>query len=311
VTSGSGPTRKEFLQAVTGLVMIPVLPAAERRQPGGQPKVLMVVAHPDDEYAFAATAYRITRELGGIADQVVITNGEAGYRYSALAESIYGVSLTRESDGRAHLPAIRKAETLRAGEILGIRQHHFLNQHDAGFADNAAEASTGNWDRHHILSTLSSLLDRERYDFVFTLLPTAHTHAHHRAAAELVLEAVSHMPETERPAVLGADPGSKQDDAERFAGMASAPLTATLAETPAVTFDRTTSFGYRDALNYQIIVNWVIAEHKSQGLFQSDYGRHDVERFWLFAVSGEPSRVRTAQLGEQLKHAPNQLAVAR
>ncbi len=293
--------------AVTGLAMLPAIAVAERRPP----KVLIVVAHPDDEYAFAATVYRITRELSGIADQVIITNGEAGYRYSALAESIYRVSLTREEDGRAHLPSIRKAETLRAGEILGIRQHHFLNQHDSGFSDDAAAASTGNWDRSHILSTLASLLNREHYDFVFTMLPTAETHAHHRTATLLVLEAVSRMPEAERPAVLGGDPGSKQDAPAHFAGLPSAPLTATVSQTPALTFDRTTTFGYHDALSYQIVVNWVIAEHKSQGLFQTDYGRHDVERFWLFALSGEQARSRTAQLGEQLKPSHTSLAVAR
>jgi len=280
-------------------------------EPHRQPRVLIVVAHPDDEYAFAATVYRITRELGGIADQVVITNGEGGYRYSVLAESIYRVSLTRESDGRAHLPSIRKAETLRAGEILGIRQHHFLNQRDSGFADNAAEASTGNWDRVHVLSALSALLEREHYDFVFTLLPTTSTHAHHRAATLLLLEAVSRMPESVRPAVLGADPGLKQEATPRFAGLPSSPFTATAADTPVVTFDRTTSFGYRDALNYQIVVNWVIAEHKSQGLFQTDYGRHDVERFWLFRISGEEANNRTARLAEQLNHPHSQMAVAR
>jgi LmbE family N-acetylglucosaminyl deacetylase len=292
--------------------IVPSSAAAERRGP----KVLIVVAHPDDEYAFAATVYRITRELGGIADQVVITNGEAGYRYSALAESIYRVSLTREEDGRAHLPSIRKAETLRAGEILGIRQHHFLNQHDSGFSDNAAVASTGNWDGTHILATLSNLLNRERYDFVFTMLPTAETHAHHRAATLLALEAVSRMPEEERPAVLGGDPGSKADVAARFAGLPSAPLTAALSETPAIIFDRTTSFGYHDALSYQIVVNWVIAEHKSQGLFQTDYGRHDIERFWLFSLSGEQAQGKTALLGEHLKpshtaHSVEQLEVKR
>jgi LmbE family N-acetylglucosaminyl deacetylase len=302
------PTRKEFLQVVAGITTIPALAAAESRR---QPKVLIVVAHPDDEYAFAATIYRLTRELGGIADQVVITNGEGGYRYSALAESIYRVSLTRESEGRAHLPSIRKAETLRAGEILGIRQHHFLNQRDSGFGEKAAEASTGNWDRPHILAVLSSLLDREHYDFVFTLLPTRETHAHHRAATLLVLEAVSRMPENMRPAILGADPGSKQDEAPRFAALPAAPLTTTSTDAPALTFDRTTPFGYRDALNYQIVVNWVIAEHKSQGLFQTDYGRHDVERFWLFRVSGEEARSRTAQLSEQLNRSHNQMAVAR
>ena len=148
--------------------MLPAITSAERHEHRSQPKVLIVVAHPDDEYALAATVYRITHELGGIADQVVITNGEGGYRYSTLAESVYRVSLTRESDGRANLPSIRKAETRRAGEILGIRQHHFLDQRDSGFADNAAEADTGNWDRRHIVSTLSSLLRREGYDFFGT-----------------------------------------------------------------------------------------------------------------------------------------------
>ena len=301
-------TRKEFLQTVSAVALLPALAASERRE--SRPKVLIVVAHPDDEYAFAATVYRTTHEFGGVADQVVITNGEGGYRYSALAESIYRVSLTREADGRAHLPSIRKAETLRAGEILGIRQHHFLNQRDSGFGDNAAEASTGNWDRQHVLSTLSSLLEREHYDFVLTLLPTKETHAHHRAATLLVLEAVSRMPEATRPAVLGADPGSKHEEIPRFAGLPGLPVTATFSDTPAVTFDRTTAFGYRNALNYQIVVNWVIAEHKSQGLFQTDYGRHDVERFWLFRVCGERAGARTAQFAEQLNQSRS-LAAAR
>ena len=49
----------------------------------------------------------------------------------------------------------------------------------------------------------------------------------------------------------------------------------------------------RSALNYQIVVNWVIAEHKSQGLFQRDCGRHDLEEFWV--LGGDES-------GERLHH---------
>jgi hypothetical protein len=98
--SGSPLTRRKLLTALTGAGALPnTLPSQERQQ-----KALLVVAHPDDEYAFAATAYRFVRELGGVAGQIVITNGEGGYRYSALAESIYGVSLTKESEGRARLP---------------------------------------------------------------------------------------------------------------------------------------------------------------------------------------------------------------
>jgi len=57
-------------------------------------KTLLVVAHPDDEYYFAATVYRMAVQLGGRVDELIITNGEGGYRYSTLAEPFYKKSLT-------------------------------------------------------------------------------------------------------------------------------------------------------------------------------------------------------------------------
>jgi len=56
-------------------------------------RVLQVVAHPDDEYEVAGTVYRISKELLGTVDQVVITDGEAGHRYSSLAVPYYGIDL--------------------------------------------------------------------------------------------------------------------------------------------------------------------------------------------------------------------------
>jgi hypothetical protein len=43
-----------------------------------------------------------------------------------------------------------------------------------------------------------------------------------------------------------------------------------------------------------------IAEYKSQGLFQTNYGKHDFEQFWLFAVSGKDAPHRAQQLQAQL-----------
>ena len=275
------PTRKEFLLAMAGAAMLVRDSYAQTAH-----KVLIVVAHPDDEYAFAATLYRLVRESGWIADQVVITNGEAGYRYSLLAETYYGVALTREADGRAHLPAIRKEEAARAGKILGIRRHYFLDQRDSGFDTESANADTSNWDRAGVLSRLQDLLATEHYDAVFTLLPTVETHGHHRAATLLALEAVAHLPEDARPLCFGVEAHSRNDAPVRFTGLSSQALTATASAEPLLAFDRTTPFGYRNALNYQIVVNWVIAEHKSQGLFQMDAGRQELEQFWLFSVSG-------------------------
>jgi LmbE family N-acetylglucosaminyl deacetylase len=297
-SDGPLPTRKEFLLAVAGVgasLAVPPMRAEASR------KLLIVAAHPDDEYSFAATVYRLVRESGWAADQVVITDGEAGYRYSALAEAYYGVALARESDGRAHLPAIRQQEAIRAGQVLGIRRHYFLDQKDLGFDTDAAAADSGNWDRKRVLSVLSDCLTRERYDAVFTLLPTAGTHGHHRAATLLALEAVSHLAEDDRPLVFGVEPHSRQDAAAvHFAGLAGEPLTATASAEPVFTFDRATPFGLLNALNYQIVVNWVIAEHKSQGLFQMVSGAHELEQFWLFAISGKDGQERIRRLRTEL-----------
>ena len=64
------------------------------------PKVLIVIAHPDDETGFAATVYKITHEMKGTVDLLLVTNGEGGYKYSTLAEPIYGLELTDEKIGR-------------------------------------------------------------------------------------------------------------------------------------------------------------------------------------------------------------------
>jgi LmbE family N-acetylglucosaminyl deacetylase len=263
------------------------------------PKVLLVVAHPDDEYNFAATTYRIARELGGTVDEVVITNGEGGYRYSSLAEKIYGLQLTREEVGRSHLPAIRKQESLRAGRILGIRRHYFLNQKDQQFTVDA-EAANGAWNVRLVSVFLDHLLAREHYDFVFALLPTEETHGHHQAATLLALQAVARLPENERPASLGAEAANHDEQAARFAGRSQYELTRTAADTPAFIFDRRTTFGFHDALNYGIVVNWLVAEYKSQGLFQTDIGKHDQERFWLFALGGSRAISAVSKLSEEL-----------
>jgi hypothetical protein len=57
-------------------------------------------------------------------------------------------------------------------------------------------------------------------------------------------------------------------------------------------------------LNYDIIANWVIAAHKSQGLFQMDAGRHDVERFWRFEASGQRSEEIARKLFGRLQQLP-------
>lgn len=246
-------------------------------------KALIVVAHPDDEYYMAATVYRLANELGAVVDQVVITDGEGGYRYSALAERLYGLPLTDQATAREQLPEIRRRETLASGRILGIRRHHFLGEEDGGYQHDPADAGN-DWDAARVRRFLSHLIEFERYEYVFTLLPRAETHGHHRAAALHLIEAVESLTEEIRPVLVGAEPGRGADAPLQYRGLPGVP--ASRPAGPAFEFPRTHRFGFHDALDYSIVVNWVIAEHKSQGLFQADVGKHDVERFWTLAEHG-------------------------
>ena len=44
----------------------------------------------------------------------------------------------------------------------------------------------------------------------------------------------------------------------------------------------------------------MIAEHKSQGLFQTDFNRHDLERYWLLANGAANSLDQADALFRQL-----------
>ena len=285
-------TRKQFLLSF-GLSSAAL--AAGRKSLRGGLKVLRAVAHPDDEYTFAATVYRIAKELQGTVDQVVITNGEAGYRYSSLAEQYYRASLTTESFGRALLPEIRRRETLAAGKVLGIRRHHFLNQRDAKFTLDPADAFRL-WNTEAVTRWIAALMAREHYDFAFTLLPAADTHGHHQAATLIALDAAARVPEDARPVVIAGDPARAEDAVRPYAPLPGHPETAPWPGAPVFRFNRLAHFGFNDSLTYQIVVNWMIAEHKSQGLFQTECNRLDEERFWLLARSAPDALERTQAL---------------
>src|ERR1700728_2010365 len=208
-------------------------------------RVLLVVAHPDDEYEVAGTVYRISKELSGTVDQVIITDGEAGYRYSSLAVPYYGIDLTNEAVGRARLPGIRKEEARRAGRILGIRHQWFLNEKDDRFTLDAGESLDQTWHEERILRVLQQRLSKGHYDFVFVLLPSEQTHGEHKAASILALEALEQLPASRRPIVLGAEAGG--EDPAPYKSLSGYPLTAADSLRPRFQFDRNTRFGYQQS----------------------------------------------------------------
>lgn len=268
------------------------------RMESQSPRVLVVVAHPDDEYHFAVTLYRIVHELGGMADQLIITDGGGGHSYSSFAERLYGFSPDGRGSLKASLREIRRSEVTVAGQVLGIRQHFFLDQQDTGFTLNHADAIT-DWNHQSVTEALDNLLAGSRYDFVFTLLPAADTHGHHKAAALLTLEAVSRLPHAERPVVLAAEAAEQNQQLRPFHQLDGHPSTRVASQTFSIS--RKEPHHSDCALNYQIIANWVIAAHKSQGLFQMEAGRHDVERFWRFETGGLNAAERANSLFQRLR----------
>ncbi len=267
-------------------------------------RALIVVAHPDDETCLAATVYEITHNLGGTVDQLVITNGEGGYRYSLLADSFYGVALTDEAIGRAALPEIRKRELLEAGHILGIANHFFLDQRDLRYTQDIDEVLGEHWQKGVVLGEVERRIAAGNYDFVFTLFPSPETHGGHKAATITALNAVQQSA-GRKPVVLGCQTGSGDEAQPSWQGFQSAQHPFRVLPQVFVT-DRTVKFGFRNALDYQIIVNWVIAAHKSQGALQMDVNRADREEFVILESGAADEAGRASALfqalGEQAAH---------
>ncbi len=267
------------------------------------PNVLVVIAHPDDESGCAATIYKITHELGGKADVCVITNGEGGYKYSTLAESYYGLELTDEKVGRENLPGIRKKELMNAGKIIGVRNIFFLDQKDDKYGLDEKDPLDTIWDTTLVKHRLQQIMTTTHYDFIFCLLPYPQTHAHHKAATILALRTVSEMPSEKRPIILGVGFSSKSDTIKtKFSQLEGYKETKILISTPVFVLDRTVKFGYKDRLNYQIVVNWEIAEHKSQGTMQMN--AEDYENFQIFDINGPGAIEKTQTLFDRLKFIP-------
>jgi LmbE family N-acetylglucosaminyl deacetylase len=259
-------------------------------------KTLLVVAHPDDEYYFAATVYRMAVQLGGRVDELIITNGEGGFRYSTLAEPYYKKSLTIEAIGRKNLPAIRRREAIKAGKVLGIQRHFFFGQKDLRFTTDEEEGPNHGWSSALITAKIAALVKQGHYSYVFAVLPRSTTHGHHQAATALAASAIQSLSENIRPVLLGFD-----TDAADYVPTLQADKDERWTSSYANAFDRTTSFGFHNSLTYQIVVNWMIAEHKSQGLLQTMVNKDPREYIWIDLASAPEAQTRGSLLFHLLR----------
>jgi LmbE family N-acetylglucosaminyl deacetylase len=280
-------------------------PANLAAQDGERVQVLIVIAHPDDEAMFAATVYKITHFLDGDVDLALITDGSGGYRYSQLAEPIYGLELTDEEVAREYLPAIRRRELLAGDSIIGIRDHFFLDQYDHAYTTNVDTVLSHVWDAEDTRARLAEIMTRGDYDFVFVHLPVPNFHAHHKAATILALQAAGTLPSSVKPIVLGSFVGVKdgpdQFGAAEFLELEGYPITRVKADIEPFIFDLDEPLNADGRLNYKIVVNWLIAEHKSQGTMQLLMNQWDIDRFWFFDANDPAGLEPTRALFERLK----------
>lgn len=290
-----------FLGALTFLLTINNQVSAQELD--YKPKVLLVTAHPDDDALFSATVFKTTHLLDGIVDLAIMTNGEGGYKYSTLGNFIYDRELDKEEVGRAYLPGIRKRELMAGGKIVGLRNYFFFDQVDDEYSKDISRPMKS-WDTDWIKQRLHKILQEQNYDFVFTMMPSKDTHAHHKASAIFALQAVQKLPEQDRPIVLATDISSEMNDSTDYMQLEGYPVSKLMEDESPLQFDRRQKFGHDDRLNYKIIGNWVIAEHKSQGTMQMYMGMGNVEQYWPYAINEQEDVAKARDFFKAVNEVP-------
>jgi N-acetylglucosamine malate deacetylase 2 len=172
------------------------------------------------------------------------------------------------------------------------------------FTTDVDEVLNLHWRSERVLSEVSRRLIAGNYDFVLTLFPSAETHGAHKAATLTVLTAVENL-SGPRPVVLSCQESSVKDASPLdWSGFKSNQHPFSV-EPQKYSVDRTVQLGYNNALTYQIVANWVIAAHKSQGALQMDMGRFDKEEFTILETNTPSSGARADQLFHQLSESPS------
>ncbi len=263
------------------------------------PKVLVVTAHPDDETQFPVTLFKITRELKGMVDLALITDGSGGYN-GLLASTFYDKNLTDSTTGRKYLPLIRKKEILCSGDVLGIRNFYFFDQIDDFYQFNPKPFLEGKrWNINYINEKLDQILTQNKYDYIFCLVPDVGQHAHHKSATILALRAAQRA--VNKPIVLGGRSLNK-DYTYKFSGLEGFPETNILVNSPVNYFDRSFGFGERNQHSYMIVADWIKACHKSQsGDMNASMHKGELETFWYFAQNGKENINKVNFLFEKLR----------
>lgn len=150
-----------------------------------RPRLLVVVAHPDDEAFGTGSLLAHAAARGARTTVVCATRGELG-------EPAPGSGLTR-----AELPAARERELRAACALLGVERVELLGYVDSGVDGDPAPGSLAGADPAGLRDRVTAYLDRLRPDVVVTL-DASDGHRDHAAVRDAVLAGLDRA--THRPA---------------------------------------------------------------------------------------------------------------
>jgi LmbE family N-acetylglucosaminyl deacetylase len=143
--------------------------------PTTRPRLLVVVAHPDDETFGCGSLLLYAAARGAHTVVVCATRGESG-------------EVTTGVDASAGVAALREAELRAAAAALGVAQVEVLDLADSGMDGDPTPGSLCDAPVDELAATLAVVLDRHRPDLVVTL-DGSDGHRDHRRLRE-VLEAL-------------------------------------------------------------------------------------------------------------------------
>jgi LmbE family N-acetylglucosaminyl deacetylase len=263
------------------------------------PRVLVVVPGPGDDCECAVSLYRIVHELGGVVDEAVMSAGDSSAGMSRAAEAYYQVSRSSGDGGLSRLGQIRREEAVHSGRVLGIRRHYFLDlmDHPASGVEDVLRC----WDAESGCRQLATVMEAGDYRFVITLLPAEDSDAMRKATALLVLQAAGRLPARRRPALLAVRAAGLSETPLSFPELRGYPVTRTTNDTPVFTVNRLDALDPKTDLDYTMIANWALAEHKSRGLLQAAHSRDAHEQFWSFDATDMRGLVEVQELFTELR----------
>jgi LmbE family N-acetylglucosaminyl deacetylase len=146
-------------------------------------RLLVTVAHPDDETFGTGSIIALAAEHGAQVTVCCATRGEAG--------DVRGLT------SAAEIAAVREAELRSAGTALGVARFILLDYVDSGMTGEPGPRTLAGAPFDDVISAVRNVVDQVKPDAVVTLDPDhGDGHRDHAVIGQATVQACRHLPET-------------------------------------------------------------------------------------------------------------------